>query len=307
MELDHDPVDRGVPPGGGEGRLQPAGLRAARVAVPHVVAAEAEERRGADPEVVPPSLEPGHSVARQGVPGQVGPERPVPRVGLGPVTARHRQPGPVRGRGLEVVGEVPRRLRSGRRVRVGVGQVPVEQVEQRLEALHRADRVGGPARRARPGRVGRGQVAEAGEAEGRPPLRRGAEGGAERVGRVAVVVGGDRVPVGRARPEAVHRRVIGPGDLAAARVGVAALDGGDHPLPDPDPRRQRPVGGRPRHHDGSGRVVAPGEVDLLRRAVGRPGPPSACPRCRRHRGGADQPGRARSEQLPPGQAGLRVI
>ena len=127
----------------------------------NVVAAEAEERRGADPEVVPPSLEPGHSVAGQCVPGQVGAERPVPRVGLGPVTPRHRQPGPVRGRGLEVVGEVPRRLRSPRRVRPGVGQVPVEQVEQRLEALHRADRVGGPACRARPGRVRRGQVAVA--------------------------------------------------------------------------------------------------------------------------------------------------
>ena len=38
-----------------------------------------------------------------------------------------------------------RHARGRSRARLGVGQVPVEQVEQRLEGLHRADRVGGRA------------------------------------------------------------------------------------------------------------------------------------------------------------------
>ncbi len=307
VELDDDPVDGGVTPGGGQDRLQPAGLRAGGVAALNVVSAEADERRRADPELVPPPLEPLHPVAGQRVPGQVGRQRLLLVGRLRPVVARHRQPRSVRGRGLDVVPEVPPRLRLRRRVQVGVGQVRVEQVEQRLEALHRADRVGGLARRARPARVRRGQVAEAGEAERRPPLRRGTEGGAERVGRVAVVVRGDRVPVRRARPQAVHQGVIGQGGLAAAPVGVAPLDRPDDPLPDPHPRRLRLAGRCPRHHDRPGRVVAPGEVDLLRRTVGRPRPPVARPGRGRHRGGGEQPGRACCEQLPPGQAGLRVI
>ena len=245
------------------------GHERARVLVHHVVRAQRDEQHRADPERVPPPLERPEPVGRQGVPGQVRrePLRPVAELDL--VVARHRHPRPVRGRGLVVVAEVPPYLRLRRRVQVRVAEVAVQQVEQRLELLHRADRVRGLAVGQDPVGVRGGEVAEAGEPERGPPLGRGAEHRAERVRAVPVIVGGDRVAVGRAGAQPVHPRVVRPHGLAVEPVGVAALLGRDDPLPDPHPGPRRTAGRRPRDHHAPGRVVAPGEVDLLRCAIVR--------------------------------------
>ena len=259
------------------------GHERARVLVDHVVRAQRDEQHRADPIGVPPSLQPWRPVGRQRVPGQVGREalRPVAELDL--VVARHRHPRPVGRRRLVVVAEVPPHVRLRPRVQVAAAQVPVEHVEQRLERLHRADRVRGLAVGQHPARIRRGQVAEAGEPERRPAFRRGAERRAERVGRVGVVVGGDGVPVRRARAQPVHPGVIRPHGLPAQAVGVAALFGRDDPLPDPHPGPHRLIRRRPRHDHAPGRVIAPSQVDLLRRAVagaGAAGPGAGARGCR---------------------------
>jgi hypothetical protein len=107
------------------------------------------------------------------------------------VVAGTRHPRAQRRRGLHVVAEVgPHRGLRGR-VQVGVAEVAVEQVEQRLEALDRLHRVAALHRRQHPARDGRREVAVAGEAERVAAAARGAEGRGERLGGVAVVVRGD--------------------------------------------------------------------------------------------------------------------
>src|SRR4029077_19385233 len=100
-------------------------------------------------------------------------------------------------------------------------------------------------------------------------LGRGAEHRAERVRAVPVVIGGHCVAVGCAGAQPVHPRWVGPRALAVEPAGVAALLGRDDPLPDPHPGPCRTAGRRPRDHHAPGWVVAPGEVDLLRRAIVR--------------------------------------
>ena len=63
-------------------------------------------------------------------------------------------------------------------------------------------------------------------------------------------------------------RVVGVAGLAVEPVGVRALLGGDDPLADLDARPDCLVRGRPGDDDSGRRVVPPGQVDLLGRAVG---------------------------------------
>src|SRR5260370_5591995 len=62
----------------------------------------------------------------------------------------------------------------------------VQQVEQRLEGLDGLDRVGALAVGEHPAGIGRGQVAEAGEAGRCATMRGGAAGGAERIAAVGL-------------------------------------------------------------------------------------------------------------------------
>ena len=326
VHLDDDPVHRLIASADRQGPLQPCGLRAAgvtpkverragldwrlagarhrrqrrrashegaRVLVDDIVGVERDEQDRADAEGVPASAEARHTVIRQGVAGQVRGESLRPVVELHLVIAGAGHPGLAGGRRLVVVAEVAPHLGLDRRVQVGVAQVAVEQVEQRLEGLHRLDRVGALAVGEHPVGVRRGQVAEAGEAERRAALRRGPEGGAERIGGVAVVIGGHRVGVGGAGPQPADPGVVGPDRLAVDPVGVRAGLGRDDPLPDSHPRPGCLAGRGPRDDDAGGRILAPGEVDLLRSAVSRPGPGPARPRCRfRGTGGGRQQPRA---------------
>ena len=330
VHLDDDPVHRLVPAAGRQRPLQPGGLRPAgvapdverrarldrrvagarrrgqrrrarhergRVLEDHVVGVERDEQHRADAEGVPAAAEAGHPVVRQGVAGQVGGEALRAVVELHLVVAQARHPGPVRGGGLVVVAEVAPHLGLGRGVQVRVAQVAVEQVEQRLEGFHRLDCVRALAVGEHPRGVGRGQVAEAGEAERGPARRRGAERGAERVGGVAVVVRGHRVGVRGAGPQAADAGMVGPDRLAADSVGVGAGLGRDHPLPDPHPRPPRLAGGGPGDDDPGGRVLAPGEVDLLGGAVARGARPARPRRClRRAHRGREQAGAAGAGQ-----------
>jgi hypothetical protein len=234
-----------------------AGDERARAGVGDVVSAQADEQHGAHPERVPPPFKAIRAVGRQRVPGQIGGEPLLPVAELKLVVAGHRHPRPVRRRRLGVDPEVPPDLRQcgrvqgrwvqagrvqGGRVQGSVGEVGVEQVEQRLEGLYRAHRVRGLAVVSQ---VRRAEVTEAGEPEGGPSLGCCGERGAERVGRVGVIVSGDRVPVGRAWAQPAHPCVVGPGDRAAARVGAGTLGRGDDSLADPDPGPDRLAGRGP--------------------------------------------------------------
>ena len=199
------------------------------------------------------------------------------------MVARARHPRPVRGRRLVVVAEVPPYLGLHGRVQVRVAQIPVQQVKQRLEGLDGLDRVRALAVGEHPVGVRRGQVAEAGEAERRPAVRCGAEGGAERIRGVVVVVRGHHVRVRRAGPQPGYVRVIGPDRLTVDPVGVLPGLGRDDSLPDADPRPGRLAGAGPRDDDTSGRTLTPGEMDLLGGAVAGPGS-SASARLTRPRG-----------------------
>ena len=300
-------LDRLVAGGGGRHKRGRAGHERARVLVHHVVGVEGDEQDRADAQGVPAPAETRHRVIGQRVAGQVGrePLRPVAELHLVITQARH--PRPVGRRRLVVVAEVAPHLRLDAGIEVRVAQIAVQQVEQRLEGLDRLHRVRALAVGEHPAGVRRAQVAEAGEAERRAALRCGAEGGAERIGGVVIVVGGHGVRVQGARPQPANARVVGPDRLAADPVGVRPGLGGDDPLPDPDLRPGGLPGRGPGDDDAGGGVIAPGEMDLLGCAVaGRgAGPPPRRRRLGRGRGGREQPRSAGGQHLAARQRGTR--
>ena len=224
------------------GQRRRAGHERGRVLEDHVVGVQGDEQDRADAEGVPAPAEAGHAIVRQRVAGQIGGESLRPVVELHLVVARARHPGPVGGRRLVVVAEVAPHLGLHGGVQVRVAQVAVQQVEQRLEGLDGLHRVGALAVGEHPAGVRCGEVAEAGEAERRAAARRRAEGGAERIRGVAVVVRGHGVGVGGTGPKSADARVVGPDRLAADPVGIGTNLGRDDPLPDAHPRPGRMAG-----------------------------------------------------------------
>ena len=89
-----------------------------------------------------------------------------------------------------------------------------------------------------------------------------------------VVVRGDGVAIRRSRGQFVEARVIREYGLSIDAVRVGALDGVDHGgrramALQKDPGIGRLRGRGPGHEHCPGRIVAPGQMDLLRRSIRR--------------------------------------
>jgi hypothetical protein len=193
--------------------------------------------------------------------------------GLVLVVAERRHPGPVRGRELRVVEVLGPDLRLRELVGVGVGQVAVDEVHDRVELLDRRGGRGGVERRLGEGGVTAGDVADAGEAERGAALGRGAE----RAAQLGLAAADDLVHVVGVGLQALDAGVLGNRLDAVVRVGVGeglSLDGLAETA-----RRGADVHGRvrhrgrghPRHNDFPAGVLAEGQVDLLGGDRGRLG------------------------------------
>ena len=123
---------------------------------------------------------------------------------------------------------------------VRVAQIPVEQVEQRLERLDRPHRVGALPVGQHPLRVRRGQVPEAGEPEGHPARGRRADRALHRWGAVAEIVRRHHVRITSIRPQPRHHRVVRPDRLPVEAVGVAACVRRNHLPPARSPVQHHP-------------------------------------------------------------------
>ena len=233
--------------------------------VADVVVVQHDEQHRADLEAVPVALEVAGVVLRQGEAGLVGQVALRAVAGLVLVVAQGRHPRPVRGRELRVVEVLLPDLRLGQLVGVGVGQVAVDQVHDRVERLDRRGGRDGVERRLGVGGVAAGDVADAGEAERHAALGRGAE----RAGELGLAVADDPVHVVGVGAQALDPGVLGNRLDAVVGVGVGAGLGRD-PAAEAAVRGADDHGrvghrgrGHPRHDDLTGRVLAEGQVNLL--------------------------------------------
>ncbi|CAJ6513176.1 Uncharacterised protein [Burkholderia pseudomallei] len=341
MHLHDDPVDVAIARCAAQRLLEPARLLAAAVAahvqrraggdrlvagarrrhervrardergcvlIDDVVRVERHEQHRADAEAVPAARK-ARAVLRQGVAREIRIEALRAVVEFDFVIAGARHPRAVRGGRLVVVAEIAPHGRLVRGIEVRVAEVAVQQVKERLEALDRLHREAALRRGQHPARVRRRQVAIARPAKRRAAARRGLEARGERLRRVGVVIGRDLVAIDGARLQAAQPRVIREHDFAVQAVGVRALHAVNGAprfvrAREAHARVRRGRERRPRHDHFVRVGVAPGQMNLLGRAVGRGGRRA---RDREAARGAREPGYAGELEKAAARDGTRLL
>src|SRR5580658_10315881 len=173
MHLHDDPVDALIAPRGAQGRLEPAGLLTATVAmnvdrgarcdrrvtraqnrrerlwagyegtavlVDHIIGRERDEHHRTDLEVVPAARE-FRAIVRERVAGQIGIQSLCAIAEFDFMVPGTGHPGPVGSRSLHVLPEVSPHRGLGQRILVRVAQIAVKEMKQGVKTLDHVDRV----------------------------------------------------------------------------------------------------------------------------------------------------------------------